>query len=355
LSYQKIDSGSEPSSYTWAFDKQTTAEGGMVAYSGVDTTNPIDASADNSGLGTSATTTPISTTTASDTVVALFAVDEGKANVNGSYFGAVTGMTEKTGSDVSNTPFGPSIAIDEAVQASTGAFTSKSSAIGGNNKSKNWATQVIALRTASTDIAFDSAAYGGINAASSSLPITRGTSASNYVGLAMIEGNCPVTGVTWGGSAMTQLFYVTGALTGGDDRLYYIVNPPSGTQTVNVAVTGSCGLEVMSYANVDQSSPFDTNLDGSSNSFVEYHNGSVSNGSDVTLTGTTHIDRSLGVLIDSANSVSAGSNTVERIPDGVYEAANVKSPAGSVSVSIHNNWPGTSAIDGYLVALQPAN
>jgi hypothetical protein len=61
LSYWKADSGSEPSSYQWVVDGQTTGEGAIVAYSGVDSNNPIDASAGNTGLSATATTSAITT------------------------------------------------------------------------------------------------------------------------------------------------------------------------------------------------------------------------------------------------------------------------------------------------------
>jgi len=144
VTYWKKDSGSEPSSYEWIVDGQTTAEGGITAYSGVSGTVPVDASAGNTGLGLTATTSAITTTAANDEVVAVYAVDEGKTTTAGSYFSTSTGMTQMF--DVSNTPFGPSLSVQEATQATAGTVASKSSSIGGNNKAKNWATQVIALR-----------------------------------------------------------------------------------------------------------------------------------------------------------------------------------------------------------------
>jgi hypothetical protein len=146
LSYWKTDSGSEPSSYQWTIDNQTYGEGAITAYSGVDNSHPIDVSdaPGNPGLSTTATTSPITTTAANDTVISVFAVDEGKTGNAGSYFSTPTGMTLKY--DVSNTPFGPSIAQFEKLQSTAGTFTSASSSISGGNKPKNWATQVIALK-----------------------------------------------------------------------------------------------------------------------------------------------------------------------------------------------------------------
>jgi hypothetical protein len=156
ISYWKVDSGSEPSNYTWVINGQTTAEGAITPYSGVDNLNLIDVAPfqGNSGLSASATTTAITTATASDTVVAVFAVDEGKSSNSGAYFRTPTGMTEKL--DASNVPFGPSLALDEEAQSAAGTFGSVSSSISGGNKPKNWATQVIALRHARTYETFDS-------------------------------------------------------------------------------------------------------------------------------------------------------------------------------------------------------
>lgn len=143
ISYWKAASNSEPSNYTWTIDHQTTAEGAITRYSGVNIINPIDGAAGNSGFGTEATTTPVTTTGPNVELVALFAADVGKSANAGAYFSPVVGMTEKY--DISNTPFGPSAASDDAIQVSAGTTGSKSSTIAGNKK-HNWATQLIALR-----------------------------------------------------------------------------------------------------------------------------------------------------------------------------------------------------------------
>ncbi len=143
ISYRKIVGASEPSSYTWSIDHQTTAEGGITVYSGVDTANPVDAYAGNSGFGLLATTTTVTTSTASSTIVTLFAIDVGKENTAGAYFSIPSSMTEEY--DTSNTPFGPSTAQHEMIQAVAGSTGSKSSTISGN-KSRNWVAQQIALR-----------------------------------------------------------------------------------------------------------------------------------------------------------------------------------------------------------------
>jgi hypothetical protein len=67
----EIAGSSEPSHYTWSIDSQTRAEGGITRYSGVDTSNPVDASAGNFGRGTTATTSAVTTGSNSEEVIAL--------------------------------------------------------------------------------------------------------------------------------------------------------------------------------------------------------------------------------------------------------------------------------------------
>jgi hypothetical protein len=127
-SYYRWATTTEPSNYTWTIDHQTTAKGAISRYSAVDKLNPIDGSATgNSGYGTIATTSPITTTVASGTIVTLFAADVGKSSDAGAYFSTPTGMAERY--DLSNTPFGPSAASDEQIVLATGTVAVESSTI----------------------------------------------------------------------------------------------------------------------------------------------------------------------------------------------------------------------------------
>jgi hypothetical protein len=143
VSYYKMASASKPSNYTWTIDHQTTAKGEISRYTGVDTTNPIDASAGNIGFGTVATTTPLTTSANNEQIVTLLAIDVGKSANAGAYFSTPTGMTERY--DLSNTPFGPSNASDDVIQVTAGSSGSNSSTISGG-KARNWVSQQIALR-----------------------------------------------------------------------------------------------------------------------------------------------------------------------------------------------------------------
>ncbi len=153
-SYQKMANASEPTSYTWTITPQSRAVGGITRYSGVDSINPVDVSGGNSGRGTTATTSSITTTVANAKVVALFAIDYG-IHTNG-YFTPPTGMAERY--DTAKTPFGPSIASDDVTQVATGSSGIKSSAIN-LNQPKNWVSQLIALRPSSTSTADDFNSY----------------------------------------------------------------------------------------------------------------------------------------------------------------------------------------------------
>jgi hypothetical protein len=147
ISYYKIASASEPSNYTWTIDHQTTAKGAISQYTGIDSSNPIDSSTGNTGFGTIATTTPLTTGSNNEQIVTPYATDVGKSANAGAYFSTPTGMTERY--DLSNTPFGPSNASDDAIQAVAGGSGSNSTTISGG-KARNWVAQQIALRIPST-------------------------------------------------------------------------------------------------------------------------------------------------------------------------------------------------------------
>lgn len=145
VSFWKAAGASEPANYTWTLSPQTRAQGGITTYSGVDTSNPIDAAAGNFNRSKIATTSPITTTDANEEVVALFALHVGSNNFAGDFFSAPSGMTEKY--DGSNTTAGPTVASFGAIQVAAGVAGSKSSTISGNpNQQRDWVSQQIALR-----------------------------------------------------------------------------------------------------------------------------------------------------------------------------------------------------------------
>ena len=94
-----------------------------------------------SGRGTAATAPSITTSHNNEKVVALFGTNTGKSN--GETFATSTGMTKLY--DVKNTPFGPTVMVENMAQASIGPTGIISSTFS-SGPSHDWATQVISLR-----------------------------------------------------------------------------------------------------------------------------------------------------------------------------------------------------------------
>ena len=69
-SFYHVTGSSEPTSWTWTLGSVRAASGGIVAYSGVSTSVPIDASASGSGTSGNPTAPSVTTNFAGDTVIA---------------------------------------------------------------------------------------------------------------------------------------------------------------------------------------------------------------------------------------------------------------------------------------------
>jgi hypothetical protein len=75
--YYKIAGASEPTSYTWTFSSSEAAAGGILAYTGVSTSNPIDAQGGQVNAKSTLLTAPsITTTSDGDALVAFFDVTQ---------------------------------------------------------------------------------------------------------------------------------------------------------------------------------------------------------------------------------------------------------------------------------------
>ena len=118
--YRKVAGGSEPSSYAFTFsDPVSAAVGGIVGYTGVDTTTPIDVSGGQANASSTSVTAPSVTTTVANTqLVAFF------GTANDTTFSAASGMTERydTDADGSSQVAG---AADDVAQAAAGASGTK--------------------------------------------------------------------------------------------------------------------------------------------------------------------------------------------------------------------------------------
>jgi hypothetical protein len=266
VSYYKITTASEPSNYTWSIDHQTTAKGEISQYSGINSSNPIDTSSGNSGFGTLATTTPVTTSSANEQIVTLFGVDVGKNSNAGAYFTQPTGMTERY--DLSNTPFGPSNASDDVVQATAGnsGYSGSNSSTISGNKARNWVAQQIALRAPSHHVSVETGANGstGLYNAGPTENFTFSKSVSTSSTLLMVHSSNSYTiGATYDGITMsvaTSAIVTSGQGYGQSPSTWYLVNPPSGTHDVVVTLQSGFGggneVSAVSYTGTDTTNPF---------------------------------------------------------------------------------------------------
>src|SRR5919197_147126 len=70
--YVHVAGGAEPANVTWTFSKAGSASGGIVAYTGVDTANPIDAAAGQTQSSATITAPSVTTSASDDMLVAFF-------------------------------------------------------------------------------------------------------------------------------------------------------------------------------------------------------------------------------------------------------------------------------------------
>ena len=269
VSYWKVAGAQEPSNYTWLIDAQTRAVGGITPYSGVDSTSPIDAVASDTGFGSTATTTAITTNGANEEVVSLFATNVGKS------FSTRAGMNQKY--NLQHDSEGPSTAAFDTLQVSAGSTGSVASTIDAN-KARYWATQQIALRRLSPPISYNSGsgAWQQNGTGDQTMPVTLSAD-DNFLVVGVENGNGQgdtVTGVTWNGTPMMPLGKVgaTGQF-GYYTYLYGLINPATGTH--NVVTQGAVGGPFVFAAGYKGVSALPTNvttqtLNGSAITSISY-------------------------------------------------------------------------------------
>jgi hypothetical protein len=133
--------GSSEGTTTWSFSANSLAAGGIVVYSGVDTTTIVDAAADSSGTsGKTATVPSVTTTYAGDLVLGLGSFNNAGTLTAAS--GTTSRYTAKTGATT-----GPTLIAEDLTQASAGATTAQT--ITDASTSTAWVGQTITLKAAS--------------------------------------------------------------------------------------------------------------------------------------------------------------------------------------------------------------
>lgn len=179
-----------------------------------------------------------------------------------------------------------------------------------------------------------------------SLTFAHTTSGSNrllWVGVRSGVNEDFITGVTYGGQAMT--FVRKRQAQAGDLRwvyLFVLINPPSGTNNVVVSASGSTSINAsaVSYTGVRQTSQPPQSNDG-------YHDTSL------TLGVTTTDDNCwlVGFFRSTGSVASAGAGTTElggSLFNSPMDSNGAKTPAGSHSLVVNG-----SSVTGVMMSIAP--
>jgi hypothetical protein len=138
--YWHVAAASEPTSYTWKFSAASAASGIVLAYTGVDPTTPIDASAGQANAkGTRITAPSVTASVAGSMLVALF------GSSTSTTFTPPTGMAERGDVAVSSGTLKSSSEACDAVLAAAGATGTRTAVAA---KSATAIGQLVVLRPA---------------------------------------------------------------------------------------------------------------------------------------------------------------------------------------------------------------
>jgi prepilin-type N-terminal cleavage/methylation domain-containing protein len=144
--YYKVATASEPATYTWTLSHKQDTTGGIVDYSGVDTTNPIDAIQSFAGNSGTAWGPPVTTTTANDAIVEAVGFT-GAAMYSWTPV-VPSGMTQRFHGNANGSE---SVVADksQATAGSSGWFFTQADT---TNSSSGWVAQTIALKSRSISV-----------------------------------------------------------------------------------------------------------------------------------------------------------------------------------------------------------
>jgi hypothetical protein len=154
-----------------------------------------------------------------------------------------------------------------------------------------------------------------------------------FVGV-FTNGTVTALSATYNGVSMTQLAFFTDANTptGNKQAVFYMVNPPTGSNTVSVTRTGGANMSIIaaSYNGVDQSNPIDAHVtDAGTGTAPSFTTSSVTvSNSDNWLVG---LFRDVDNKVTSANILSFVAST-STVFEEVWDS-NGAAGAGSKSVT----------------------
>lgn len=343
--YWHLAGGSEPSTYTFSFSVPVSATvAGIAAYSGVNTTTPIDVSAGQANASSSSITAPSVTTTVANTmIVGIFGLD------NDATFTPPSGMTERWDVDVQGTSDGGSEAADVA-KATAGATGTKVATASASAVSIG---QLVALRPAGTIALRAATSAESVPTTTLVLAKPAGTAADDVLLAVLSARGTPVFGAPAGwsqvrsdanGTTMTQAVFVR---TAGASE------PASYTFTMNKPVASVVG-GMLAVSGLDPVSPVDahggqTNASSTSvtapsittttaDSLVV---GFFGTGNDATFTPPSGMTERFDVLATGTSKIGAAGSDASQAAAGATGTKVATASKAAANV-------------GQLVALRPA-
>ncbi len=267
--YRLVAGASEPSSYTWTFSAAGYLAGGIVNFSGVDTTNPIDIginALDGQNTPSGVThSTPNRTTSVANTMLVT-----SHTYASGSTWTPPAGMTE--GVDVQHGP--ESLEVNYVLQATAGATGIKTATAGGGSDTGNAhvlalrpaapvvptpgsfnafetstaagaITGVIRTKVAGTAFSLDVVAIaGGIQQAGFTDTVLVDLLGNNTLGVALDANNCPTSSTT------VQTVSPNPTITGGRSTVSFAAVPNS-WQDVRVRVRWTTASPTVTKCSTD--------------------------------------------------------------------------------------------------------
>ncbi len=343
--YWHAAGGSEPATYTFTFGGAVnSAVAGIAAYSGVNTTTPIDVSSGQANATSTSVTAPsVTTTVANAMIVGIFGLD------NDASFTPPAGMTERWDVDVQGVNDEGSEGAD-VVKATAGATGAK---VATATVSDTSIGQLVALKPSGT-IAFRSAASAEtIPATSVAIGKPAGTAADDVLLAVVTARNDPTISPPAGwtrvrsdvnGTSLTQTVFVR---TAGASE------PASYTFTLSKPVTAAVG-GVIGYSGMDPISPIDTHGGQANASSASVTAPSITTTvADATVvglfgTGQDATFTQLSGMTERFDVLTTGTSQVSAAADDAVQAA-----AGATGTKVATASKAAVNI-GQLVALRPA-
>jgi len=349
--YYKVAGSSEPTSYTWNFGTSGEASGGIASYSGVDTTNPIDANDAQYNNGTTNLDNAGLTTTVNNDMLVYAA---GIVNPSTS----VTQPTGFTQQWKANSSTATSSVLAQEAYPTAGTTGTIHGTLGGNYSS---ATQLLALRPAgiyaSTPSGISLRSSSADNNGTGSTSLTMNNPSKTQSGDVLVAHVVVQTaGNSIAGPSGWHIIKRQDTSSSLATATYYKVagsSEPS-TYTWNFGTSGQASGTIGDYAGVNTTTPIDT-------SNTQYNNGvsTVDNAGVTTAYANDMLVEAVGIIRAASVQAPAG------LTEGSFSASNAQTAsqmfngiASSIGATgnIHTTMTiGTYSTVTQLIALVPAS